>query len=174
VLTTPRITFKNIELLPGYLRRPELVFHGQPRRIILSEQGFHTPKGEDGEIIQAAAYCYAYKKIERLDGIDAFILHRHVDNAHEGGLFLGLRGNQPKGGDPQPKKKIYDCFRAADTREWEKAFGFALPAMDYGLELKKRLAADQCRLAFFPPVRCSPVPPGIMFDTGRMLVLLRA
>jgi hypothetical protein len=127
VLTTPRITFKNVELLPKYLRRPELVFQGQSRRIILSEQGFHTPKGADGEMIQAAAYCYAYKKIERLDGIDAFILHRHVDNAHEGGLLLGLRSNQPKNGEPQPRKKIYDCFRAADTPEWEKAFEFALP-----------------------------------------------
>jgi hypothetical protein len=127
VLTTPRITFKNIELLPAYLHRPELLFKGQPRRIILSEQGFHTPAGPDGETIQAAAYCYAYKKIERLNGIDAFILHRHVDNAHEGGLLLGLRSNQPKNGDPQPKKKIYECFRAADTPDWEKAFAFALP-----------------------------------------------
>ena len=127
VLTTPRITFKNIELLPAYLRRPELLFHGQPRRIILSEQGFHTPAGTNGEIIQAAAFCYAYKKIESLDGIDAFILHRHVDNAHEGGLLLGLRGNQPKGGELKPRKKIYDCFRVADMPEWEPAFAFALP-----------------------------------------------
>ena len=80
-------------------------------------------------IIQAAAFCYAYKKIERLNGIDAFILHRHVDSAQEGGLLLGLRSNQPKDGDSQPKKKIYDCFRAADTPEWEKAFEFALPVI---------------------------------------------
>ena len=127
VFTTARITLKNIELLPAYLRRPDMLFQGQPRRIILSEQGFHTPNGADGEIIQAAAYCYAYKKIERLDGIDAFILHRHVDNSHEGGLLLGLRGNQPKNGAAQPKKKIYECFRAADTPEWENTFAFALP-----------------------------------------------
>jgi hypothetical protein len=132
VLTTPRITFKNIELLPMYLRRPELLFHGRPRRVILSEQGFHTPTGPDGEITQAAAFCYAYKKIERLDGIDAFILHRHVDNANEGGLLLGLRSNQPRDGELLPKKRIYDCFRAADTPEWKKAFGFALPII--GLE----------------------------------------
>ncbi len=130
VLTTPRITFKNIELLPNYLRRPELLFNGQPRRIILSEQGFHTPKGADGEIIQAAAYCYAYKKIERLNGIDAFILHRHVDHAGEGGLLLGLRSLQPKDGELRPKKKIYDCFRTADTPDWERTFEFALPVIE--------------------------------------------
>jgi hypothetical protein len=128
VFTTPRITFKNIELLPEYLRRDELLYRGQPRRIILSEQGFHTPKGTN-EVLQAAAYCYAYKKIERLDGIDAFILHRHVDNKGEGGLLLGLRSNQPRDGDPHPKKLIYECFRAADTPEWEKAFAFALPVV---------------------------------------------
>lgn len=127
VLTTPLITFKNIELLPAYLRRPALLFKGQPRHIILSEQGFNTPKGTNGETIQAAAFCYAYKKIERIRGIDAFILYRQVDNAHEGGLLLGLRSNQPKNGDPHPKKRIYDCFRVADTPQWKKEFSFALP-----------------------------------------------
>lgn len=126
VLTTPRLTFKNIELLPEYLRRPELLFHGQPRRIILSEQGLHTPKGPNGEAIQAAAYCYAYKKIEALDGIDAFILHRHVDNKDEGGLLLGLRGMTPNATEARPQKQIYGCFRAADMPEWRSNFEFAL------------------------------------------------
>ena len=129
VLTTPRITFKNIELLPAYLRRPELLYHGQPRRIILSEQGFHTPKGTNGEIIQAAAYAYAYKKIEAINGIDSFILHRHVDNKGEGGLLLGLRGLTPNATEQRPKKKSWEVFRAADTPEWEQAFEFALPVV---------------------------------------------
>lgn len=127
VLTTPLITFKNLELLPAYFRRPELLYDGQPRHIILSEQGFNTPAGPNGETIQAAAFCYAYKKVEKLDGIDAFILHRHVDNAGEGGLLLGLRSNVPRDGDPHPRKKIYDCFRLADTPDWQPAFNFALP-----------------------------------------------
>lgn len=100
---TPRITFKNLEMLPKFMKRKEMLYHGHPRSIILSEQGFHTPDGPDGQKIQAAAFCYAYKKIEALKGIDAFILHRHIDNANEGGLMLGLRG-LPKDGDPHPKK----------------------------------------------------------------------
>jgi len=124
---TPRITFKNLEVLTKYFQRPELLYQAAPRRIILSEQGFHTPEGPEGEAVQAAAYCYAYKIVERLDGIDAFILHRHVDSLHEGGLLLGLRHNFPGEEEPHPKKKIYECFRAADTDEWEAAFEFALP-----------------------------------------------
>jgi len=124
---TPRITFKNLEVLVEFMGRRELRFNGQPRRIILSEQGFHTPEGESGEDVQAAAYCYAYKKVEALDAIDAFILHRHVDHSGEGGLLLGLRRNQPAGGENRPKKRIYECFRLADTPQWEPAFSFALP-----------------------------------------------
>ncbi|MEO5804394.1 MAG: DUF5722 domain-containing protein, partial [Verrucomicrobiota bacterium] len=119
---TQRITFKNLEMLPRYLRRPELLFEGKPRRIILSEQGFHSDGTTNGELAQAAAYCYAYYKTERLDGIDAFILHRHVDHPSEGGLNLGLWRREPL-----TKKPIYEVFRAADTPEWKKAFEFALP-----------------------------------------------
>jgi hypothetical protein len=127
---TPRITFKNLELLPRYLRRPELLYHGQPRRIILSEQGFHTPDTPDGETIQAAAYCYAYCKTARLEGIDAFIYHRHVDHQFEDGLKLGLWRRDEKSAsasEPAARKRIYEVLRLADTLEREKAFEFALP-----------------------------------------------
>jgi len=124
---TPKITFKNLEVLTRYFQRKELFYNGKPRRIILSEQGFHTPDGPDAEEIQAAAYCLAYKKVEALDGIDAFILHRHVDHPREGGLRLGLRRYLPGTPEPRPKKKVYHCFRFADTPDWEAAFQFALP-----------------------------------------------
>lgn len=132
VLTTPRITFKNIDLLPTYLRQPQLQIAGKTRRILLSEQGFHTPDGPDGEAIQAAAYCYAWKKIEKLDGIDAFILHRHVDHGQEGGLRLGLWSRDttsPSPSQPKAKKPIYEVFRQAGTPGWEAAFRFALPVI---------------------------------------------
>ena len=93
--------------------------------ILLSVQCFDTHIEPDGEITQAAAYCYAYKLVESIDGIDSFILHRHVDHRDEGGLLLGLR-RWDKG---NPKKKIYDCFRFADTPGWEAVFEFALPVV---------------------------------------------
>jgi hypothetical protein len=125
---TPKITFKNLEQLTQYLRRPEMLCQGRPRRVILSEQGFDTPATPQGQAVQAAGFCYAWVKVSRLTGIDAFILHRHVDNAQEGGLNLGLWTRQP-GTDatPSAKKRIYEVFRAAGTPEWESAFRFALP-----------------------------------------------
>lgn len=129
---TPRISFKNIEQLTTFMRRPEMLYNGQPRRIILSEQGFHSTDKPDGELLQAAAYAYAYQKIRDLDGIDSFILHRHVDHGNEGGLNLGLWTRDKSGKHPaQPlaKKKIYEVFQAADTPAWEEAFRFALPVI---------------------------------------------
>ena len=126
---TPRITFKNLQMLTAFMNSPEMQFGGKPRRIILSEQGFHTPEGEKGELLQAAAYCCAYKKVEASEGIDSFILHRHVDHPHEGGLLLGLRRYQAANGEARPKKRIYECFRLADTPQWKDAFNFALPVI---------------------------------------------
>jgi hypothetical protein len=82
---SPRITFKNLQVLTTHLARPELLWKGQTRRIILSEQGFHCREElPDGEAVQAAAFCYAWRKVAALPAIDAFILHRHVDHAYEG------------------------------------------------------------------------------------------
>jgi hypothetical protein len=127
---TPRITFKNLQMLPQYFHRPELLYHGHQRHIILSEQGFNTPKNPNGQLWQATAYCYAYYKVAHLPGIDSFILNRHVDNREEFGLNLGL-WTRKKGSiaDPATKKMIYEVFRLADTPQWRQAFAFALPVI---------------------------------------------
>ena len=126
---SPRITFKNLEILTRHLQQPDLLFDGTPRRVILSEQGFHCRDDADGERDQAAAYCAAYWKVAHLDGIDSFILHRHVDHAHEG-LNLGLWTHKPETiATPDRHRQMYDVFRAADTPEWEAAFRFALPVV---------------------------------------------
>ena len=126
-----RMTFRNLEQLQTYLERPELQFQGKSRRVILSEQGFHSTTASDpkrGLSVQAAAYCYAWEKVARLSVVDAFILHRHVDHGKEGGLNLGLwTRKQTSIATPDAKKPIYDCFKAAGTPQQAEAFAFALP-----------------------------------------------
>jgi len=125
---TKKITFKNIEILAQYLAQPQWHASGSPRRIILSEQGFHSPEGEQGERLQAAAYAYAYYRARHVDGIDAFILHRHVDHQHEGGLRLGVRARKENTvTTPGRKKFLYDVFQRADSQDWQDVFEFAKP-----------------------------------------------
>jgi hypothetical protein len=117
-------------MLPKFLAQPHLLYEGKPRRVILSEQGFHSRDNEKGLQLQAAAYCYAYYKASRLEGIDSFILHRHVDHGGEGGLNLGLweRSKQSRSpASPLKPKPIYEVFKKAGTGEWKEAFAFALP-----------------------------------------------
>ncbi|MGV3618165.1 MAG: DUF5722 domain-containing protein [Fimbriimonas sp.] len=124
----PRVTFKNLEVLTEYLKRPELRWRGKPRRVILSEQGFHRPEGPDGERDQAAAYAYAWQRVSRNPGIDALILHRHVDHAQEGGLRLGLWTNRPGSvADPGRRTQMWEVMRAAGTGDEGAAMAFALP-----------------------------------------------
>lgn len=123
-----KVTFKNLQVLAAHLARPELLWRGKPRRIILSEQGFHTLLTPDGERLQAAAYAYAWEKIQALPTVDAFIYHRHVDHAKEGGLRLGLWRNAPNSiADPHSKKLIYDLFKKAGTSDWRVAADALLP-----------------------------------------------
>jgi hypothetical protein len=125
---SPHITFKNLEVACAHMKRPELRWNNEPRRIILSEQGIHCLKTPDGEALQAAGFAYAWEKVIRQEGIDAMIWHRHVDHAKEGGLRVGLWENKPGTiSEPGRKRMIYDLFRKAGTAEWGEAAKFALP-----------------------------------------------
>lgn len=124
---TRRITFKNLQVLTQYLQQASMTYEGAQRHVILSEQGFHSGGNTPEEQrIQAAAYAYAYYKVKSLPGIDAFILHRHVDHAGEGGLNLGLWTNM-KGqtAEADQPKVIYDVFKQIDTVNSLEATAFA-------------------------------------------------
>jgi len=127
---TPKITFKNLEVLPAYLRQPRFLCHGQARRVILTEQGFHTPDGPDGEKVQAAALAVAYRRVASIPGIDAFIYFQQIDHKQAYGLRMGLwtwKDDDPRPDAPGRRKLSYDVFRLADTPAWREAFAFALP-----------------------------------------------
>ena len=128
-----RITFKNLEQLDKVFARPELLYRGKQRSIILSEQGFHSKDNEAGDRDQAAGYCYAWEKIARIPSIEAFILHRHVDHQYEGGLNLGLwRRKKDSIATADTPRPMYECFKAAGTPAQEAAFRFALPVIGIG------------------------------------------
>lgn len=116
-----KVTFKNLEVLTRKLASPELRFEGKPRRLSLTEQGFDVTNRPDALAEQAGAYAYAWEKISRLDGaIDAFLYHRQVDHAMEGGLRFGLWSNKPGTIlDPDQKRPIWHLLKAADTPEWK-------------------------------------------------------
>ncbi len=130
---TKLITFKNVQVLPRYLASAELLYKGEPRRIILSEQGCNTPgSGEnmslEAEKLQAACYAYVYYKVRFLPSIDNFILHRHVDHRLEGGLNLGLWAADHSVDFPVAplrKKYLYDVFKYIDTERSLEVTDFA-------------------------------------------------
>jgi len=131
---TPLITFKNLEVLPAFLKQEHLLYRGEPRRIILSEQGFHCLDAPDGEKIQAAAFAYAWYKIRHMPEIDMFQLHRYVDPPPRKRLRFGLWEADPnirRQSIPIRKRLLYNVFRLADTPQWEEAFAFALPILGF-------------------------------------------
>lgn len=120
---SPKFTFKNLDQLAAWMNRPEVLFHGKPRRIILSEQGFHSPPGPNGQKHQAQGYVFAFEQTKAIPQIDAFILHRHVDHAIEGGLNLGLWTNQPgQICSPHQKKLLWQVFHDAETKAQDSTF----------------------------------------------------
>lgn len=123
---TPRITFKNLQVLTTYLQRDELRYAGRARRVILSEQGFHCPDGADGPRLQAEAFARAWRIVDSLEGVDAFIYHRHVDHAHEGGLRFGLWTNAPGTVfTPGERRPLWELFRVCDTPDGPAALARA-------------------------------------------------
>ncbi len=124
----PQITFRNIEVLDAYMRRPAMRYLGtKVRGVFLSEQGLNSPDYSDESLrLQAAGLVYAWHKVKGLDSIEAFQYHRWVDHEHEGGLRLGLwtveQGTVNKRGR---KKPAWHVWRAMGTPEEGKASEFA-------------------------------------------------
>ena len=120
---TPKVTFKNLEVLTKKLATPEMLYAGKSRRLSFTEQGFDLPDRPEGLTEQAAAYAYAWEKVLRLgDAVDAFHYHRHVDHSLENGLRFGLWSNKPGTiSEPDQKRPIWFLFKSAGTTEWKAA-----------------------------------------------------
>ena len=120
---TPKVTFKNLEVLTKKLAATEMLYAGKARRLSFTEQGFDLPRRPEGLAEQTAAYAYAWEKVVRLgDSVDAFHYHRHVDHSLENGLRFGLWSNKPGTiAEPDQKRPIWHLLKAANTPEWKAA-----------------------------------------------------
>lgn len=108
-ITTPYITMQNIDILIDYMHQKQFLNpDGQVRSISLAEIGYTSAFGSEA---QEASVAYGYLKAASLPDVDAFILFRQTDEAHEmeSHLALGLydlNGN---------KKPAYDIYKNLGT-----------------------------------------------------------
>ena len=121
---TKIITVNNMEVLESYFGQPELLYEGQRRPIIFSEQGFNARSKGFVENQGAAAYVLAYQKMKKLPGILWMTHHAYLDNEHEFGLHLGIRERNADG-TPGRKRPIYEAIRAMGTAEEENYTAWA-------------------------------------------------
>lgn len=117
---TERITFKNIEVLPAWLAREEMLYQGEPRHVALTEEGLNTRPEQPYTGTQSKyAYVLAYLKLRKLDTVDIFQYYPYMDNPWEFGLNLGLRHfghyTETQGQVPGDPKPVYYAIQAMDS-----------------------------------------------------------
>ncbi|MBQ2433634.1 MAG: hypothetical protein II266_04325 [Clostridia bacterium] len=130
--STPKITFKNMEVLQAYLSQPHALYRNTPRRIIFSEQGFNSHSGALQSLTEKmaeAGYVLAYLKAKNMPTVDMFMHHAYVDNPHEFGLNLGIRRFDPAAPHHAGEKKpiwyaVYDMDTEREAARIEKARAF--------------------------------------------------
>lgn len=83
------ISLNNLSVLTNYVKKN----YGTKTRVILSEQGFTSTKGQDA---QAAAVALGYYIAACNPMIDAFIIRSYQDEGHEvaQGLAMGIKGKK--------------------------------------------------------------------------------
>lgn len=114
---TPKITFKNLEVLDAFAKKLSMRFEGKRVRVVhLTEQGLNSRDYTEKELRdQAAGMAYAWNKYKNLESIEVFDYHNWVDNRGEGGLRIGLRRLPDDKEDPLGKKPIWYVYQAMGT-----------------------------------------------------------
>ena len=126
---TPKITFKNLEVLDAWLKQPRMLYLGKfARKAHLTEQGLNSRDYSQSALLnQAAGMAYAWNKYKNLGTIEVFHYHNWVDNRGEGGLRIGLRRFPDDKEEPLGRKPIWFVYQALGTAKEAEATAFALP-----------------------------------------------
>lgn len=125
-IKTPYITMQNIDILIDYMHREEFLNPaGEVRSISLAEIGYTSDFGNSA---QEASIAYAFLKAESLPDVDAFMLFRLTDNAHEMESHLDL-GLKDLDGKRKPAFEIYKNL-GTDNEAEAKARASEIIGMD--------------------------------------------
>ena len=110
-VSTPYITMQNIDVLIDYMHQGKFLNPaGQVRSISLAEIGYTSYFGDEK---QEASIAYGYLKAASLPDIDAFMLFRFKDDAHEMESKLNL-GITNLDGSHKPSYNIYKNLGTAN------------------------------------------------------------
>ncbi len=110
-LSTPYITMQNIDILIDYMHESKFLNPaGEVRSISLAEIGYTSAFGTEK---QEASIAYGYLKAASLPDVDAFMLFRMTDTAHELESHLAL-GLYDLDGNRKPAYEIYKNLGTAN------------------------------------------------------------
>lgn len=122
--SSPVVNMINLNVLTDYLKQPQFLKRdGNPRHVILSEQGFTSQSHSRGKVeeLQAAAIAYAYYIADSNPLIDAFIMSRQVDAPAEvntscsfGLWYCDMR--KPNDIVPLNRKESWQVYKYIDDR----------------------------------------------------------
>jgi hypothetical protein len=124
-LNTTRITFKNLEALDAWIKKPENKYMGTRKRTLwLAENGTNARSYEEQHLKeQAAGIAYAWKKFNNLDAIDAFLYYGWADFIGDGNnVRLGLRRYGGDETEPHGRKPAWYVWEAAGTDHEDAVF----------------------------------------------------
>lgn len=123
-LNSKYVTFKNLEVIDAWIRQKENFYKGKTKRVLfLSEQGTNSPSYSESDLtLQAAGGAWAWKKVSKLDGIDAIQWHNWADNKAEGGLRIGLRTFAEGSVSNLTPKPVWYVWKAAGTADEDSVF----------------------------------------------------
>ena len=128
------VTFKNLEVIDSWIRGKAHWYKGERKRVLfLSEQGTNSPSYSDHDLaLQAAGACWAWKKVQALDGIDAMQWHGWIDSRGEFGLRIGLRRYPDDETCPSGAKPVWRVWQAAGTDREDEIFAPYLKVIGIG------------------------------------------
>ena len=126
-MDSPMVTFKNLEVLDKWVNMPEHMYKGTTRRSVwLSENSAASPSYSETDLAnQAACFAYAWKKMNKLTGINSIHWHpfdHPVEIAQHPNQRFGLRKSWEDAEEPCAKKPIWFLYQAAGTADEDAKF----------------------------------------------------